>query len=103
MKRNEAPHGLHRAEGPRPAYVPVTAREGAPQGKRQDEATVPSLECVHEHHEREDDNSVNRDPRHVPTIEVGAAPLGQGRDDRSEVHRLADDHMVDPELLLQLE
>jgi integrase len=56
-QRNDGPDRLHDPEGPGAREEPIDARQGAPNGEREDEARAATLKRVHEHHEREDDNS----------------------------------------------
>jgi hypothetical protein len=68
MDGDDAPNRLDDSKGPRTTGEPVATRQGASERKRQDEASVVTLQGVHEHHESQDDDAVNRDRGHGSTI-----------------------------------
>jgi hypothetical protein len=69
MDGNEAPDRFHDSKGPRSAGKPIATRQGASERKGEHESSVASFQGVHDHHEGQNDDAVDGDRRHDPTIE----------------------------------
>src|SRR5438477_5150681 len=58
---NTCPDQFHHSEGPGPRQEPVGARQHTPERKEQHEPTMPPLQGIHRHHERQGYDTVSGD------------------------------------------
>jgi hypothetical protein len=69
LRGDDAPDTFDDAKRPRPAEKAVATGEGTSECERQNEPPIPTLQGIHDHHEGEDENAVNRDCAHGSTLE----------------------------------